>query len=346
MNNGCKVAIAVGLLMPLAMSVAGAEPRPLELRTRVLSEFDLVGGQRRFGRLTFLGGLEVSSPDGDFGSLSGLDFAPDGRLHAVTDRGHWVSARLDERDRVPLGLSGGKIGPLRDTDGRVAKRKVDADAEGLRIVPSNPTRALVSFEQIHTVRAYDLDAGPDGVPTRVALPGFVRGLRGNQGLEAIAVAPDDGPLRGAVVVLAERSLDNHRRHRGFVLGGPRAGAFALARSDGFDVTDAVFLPDGDLLVLERRFSYARGLAVRLRAVRGDTIRPGRTVDGEVLLTAASGFQIDNLEGLAVRVTDDGRTLVTLVSDDNHSMLQRTLLLQFALEPRRPPLPRLRPVVSR
>ena len=41
-------------------------------------------------------------------------------------------------------------------------------------------------------------------------------------------------------------------------------------------------------------------------------------------------QIDNMEGLAVHRDEAGRTILTLVSDDNYSILQRTLILQFAL----------------
>ena len=44
------------------------------------------------------------------------------------------------------------------------------------------------------------------------------------------------------------------------------------------------------------------------------------------------YQIDNMEGLAVRPGENGETLLTIVSDDNNSLLQRTLLLQFALPP--------------
>jgi hypothetical protein len=40
--------------------------------------------------------------------------------------------------------------------------------------------------------------------------------------------------------------------------------------------------------------------------------------------------IDNMEGLSVHTGPDGESILTLVSDDNFSVLQRTLLLQFAL----------------
>jgi hypothetical protein len=37
-----------------------------------------------------------------------------------------------------------------------------------------------------------------------------------------------------------------------------------------------------------------------------------------------------MEGIDTHVTAGGETVLTMVSDDNFSMLQRTLLLQFTL----------------
>jgi hypothetical protein len=59
------------------------------------------------------------------------------------------------------------------------------------------------------------------------------------------------------------------------------------------------------------------------------IAPGAVVEGREIFSADMSHQIDNLEGLAVH-RNDGRTILTLVSDDNFSPLQRTLLLQFTL----------------
>jgi hypothetical protein len=57
---------------------------------------------------------------------------------------------------------------------------------------------------------------------------------------------------------------------------------------------------------------------------------GTTIDGPSIFDADLGQEIDNFEGLDVHVTLDGDTVLTLVSDDNFSMIQRTLLLQFTL----------------
>jgi hypothetical protein len=190
--------------------------------------------------------------------------------------------------------------------------------------------AIVSFEQKPAIRSY---AGPDfasAKPTRVALPKFVSDLRRNQGLEALAVAPEASPLAGATLAIAERSLDSKGNHRGFIIDGAKPGQFTIRRSSDFDISDAAFLPNGDLLILERRFSFSGGFAMRIREIKGTAIKPGALLDGDTLITADNTFQIDNMEGLAVRKSSDGRILLNIISDDNHGFLQRTVLLQFVM----------------
>ena len=51
--------------------------------------------------------------------------------------------------------------------------------------------------------------------------------------------------------------------------------------------------------------------------------------GDVIQVDMS-YQIDNMEGLDVWRRDDGALIVSLVSDDNHSILQRNLYLEFKL----------------
>jgi len=83
-------------------------------------------------------------------------------------------------------------------------------------------------------------------------------------------------------------------------------------------------------VLERRFSWTRGLAVRIRSVPLAAIKSGALVDGRELMFADMGSQIDNMEGVSVHRDSSGALVLTLLSDDNFSLLQRTLLLQFTL----------------
>src|SRR5690606_1073533 len=96
------------------------------------------------------------------------------------------------------------------------------------------------------------------------------------------------------------------------------------------VTDGAFLPQGDLLLLERRFSLLGGLGMRIRRVETKKIRRGALVDGEVLLEVGMEAEIDNMEGLDVVSGSDGEIRIIVVSDNNRSFLQRNLMLEFRL----------------
>ena len=344
----CLAAVLLAAGHVIAAPPAPVGFLPIEVTAKPIGEFLAGETQTRFGALEFRGGLDLTSTNRDFGSWSGLDFAADGKtIYAIADSGFWLRARLVEDNGRLVGIEQAAIAPMLDHDGSPLVGKHNSDAEGLRIVQRGGCEiALVSFEQVAGVAVYAAD--PDLAHARradIQLPAFVNNLRRNQGLEAIAVAPAGSPLAGATVVIAERSLDAAKNHRGFILSGPLTGAFSLRRVGDFDVTDAAFQPDGDLIVLERHFALADGLAMRIRRVPGRTIRPGALVDGDILVQSAEFEQIDNMEGLALRTGPGGETLLTLISDDNHSLLQRTLLLQFAIVPVAPPPPAVRPTTS-
>jgi len=162
----------------------------------------------------------------------------------------------------------------------------------------------------------------------------VRKLPYNKGLEALVFVPKDipkgQPLAGTLIALSEGGFDADGNLIGFLIGGPTPGQFSIRRTDQQLISDAVLLPSGDLLILERKFSWFTGVDIRIRAIPLKSIAPGALVDGPVLFKADLGHEIDNMEGIDAHVTADGETVLTLVSDDNFSMLQRTLLLQFAL----------------
>jgi hypothetical protein len=73
-----------------------------------------------------------------------------------------------------------------------------------------------------------------------------------------------------------------------------------------------------------------GVGIRIRRMALKDIAPGALVDGPSIFNAGLSEEIDNMEGIDVHVTDEGDTVLTLVSDDNFSLIQRTLLLQFTL----------------
>ena len=103
--------------------------------------------------------------------------------------------------------------------------------------------------------------------------------------------------------------------------------------DGFDVTDAAPLPDGGLVVLERRFRFSEGVKMRIRRIDARELKRGALIAGEVLLEANDSLNIDNMEGIAAHRGASGEIVLTLITDDNFSPLQRTLIYQFELAKR-------------
>jgi hypothetical protein len=158
----------------------------------------------------------------------------------------------------------------------------------------------------------------------------MRKLPNNKGVEALVMVPKGLPLAGTLIAISERGLDSAGDIIGFLIGGPQPGDFAVRRTDDFDISDAVILRSGDLLILERKFSWLSGVGIRVRRIALTSLVRGATVDGPTIFEADLGNEIDNMEGIDAHVTPDGDTVLTIVSDDNFSKIQRTLLLQFTL----------------
>jgi hypothetical protein len=84
------------------------------------------------------------------------------------------------------------------------------------------------------------------------------------------------------------------------------------------------------LLLERKFSWLGGIGIRIRRIPLASVVPGAVIDGPSIFDADLGNEVDNMEGIDAHVTPEGDTVLTLVSDDNFSLVQRNLLLQFTL----------------
>ncbi|OWO96343.1 hypothetical protein B5E41_02430 [Rhizobium esperanzae] len=300
---------------------------------RQITDFRIGSSETTFGSLEFLGGLEMVSSRALFGSLSSIRFRPDQKhFIVVLDTGQWLTGSIERDARGKLsGLSQVEITPMKNRAGRSLEGKGYMDAEGLAL---DGDRILVSFEQNHRVDAYP-DPGFAASRAIATLPILIprKMLSDNRGIETIAVAPASSPLKSGVVIVSERGLDSEGNRMAAILNGPLKGLFSIKRDGSFDVTDGAFLPDGDLLLLERRFNMAEGIGMRLRRIKGADIRPGAVVDGELLIEGNFNSQIDNMEGLDVFQAADGTTHVIMVSDDNHSILQRNLMLEFRLSDR-------------
>jgi hypothetical protein len=332
-------AIAAAALLVLASGPGVAEPdKPriaeppvaVEVRARPIAAFEPRDpSRRRFGQLEFRGGIELTSPYKEFGGISAIRVGPDGaRFLALTDQGRWLRGRIVYGGGRPTCLAEVEMAPILGADGKplAARRWYDTEALAL-----DGRTAYVGIERVHQI--VRLDYGRHGLMARaqpIAVPPGMRQLPSNGSIEALEFVPKGLPLAGTLIAMSERGTDEHGNLKAFLIGGPSPGAFAVKRRDEFEVGDCALLPGGDLLVLERRYSLMRGVAMRMRRIPLASIRPGATVDGSIVVFADMGFEIDNMEGLSVHRTATGDIVLTLVSDDNFSPIQRTLLLQFTL----------------
>jgi hypothetical protein len=101
------------------------------------------------------------------------------------------------------------------------------------------------------------------------------------------------------------------------------------RVPGYRVSDAAILPDGRLLLLNRRFEWLEGFSLVVTIADAGALSEGSVIEAHEIARLEPPLTIDNMEGASVTV-ENGRTIVWLVSDDNFFPLQRTLLLKFAL----------------
>ena len=283
--------------------------------------------------LIFRGGIALVSRDDTFGGLSGLTTTgPGQQVTFVSDRGNFVTGQLayDDTGRL-FGFIGTQIEPMRNSKGDLLPRQYAKDAESVDTIYRDgvPVAVRVGFENLTRVADFTLSDGmPGGAAREVSIPQWLADLRTNETLETLCIAPPASPIAGSTLLLAEEALDADGNHRGWLLGQNDKGPIGYRNSPVVNPTDCAFLPNGDLLVLERGVSML-SFAMNLRRIPAAEVRPDNMMEGELLLSATGG-SIDNMESLAVHTAPNGELRILIGSDNNFNDWQRTLLLEFAL----------------
>ena len=271
--------------------------------------------QAEIGRLRYLGGLHLSSRDSRFGGLSGLRWQ-DGRLIAIGDNGHFVSLEPEEPDGRLIGVRAVKSGALLGLEGESLGGKAEADAEALTLDANGDW--LVGFERLHRVWRYETPGAAARV-TGIDPETIFGALADNNGVEAMAGPAD------RLFLCAERASEGAPNCFTFEDGAATAiNVKAPAPLDrmGGKPTDADAGADGAVYLLFRSYNPADGSAAAIVSIAPDGA-------AETIAVLMAPLSVDNFEGLAVREEDD-RLFFYLVSDDNFSARQRTLLLKFEL----------------
>lgn len=307
-----------------------AAPVSIEVNARPLPSFDTRDRSHvRFGNLEYRSGLVLTSGFHGFGGLSGLRLDARGeRFISISDKGSWFTGRIVYRGREMAGLDDVEAAPMLGPDGRPITARGWFDLEFIAL---DGPYVYIGLERVNQLLRFDFSKGFTRSRAEVMpLPPAAKKLPYNKGLEALVTVPKGLKLEGTLIALSERGLDAEGNLIAFLIGGPTPGQFSVRRSNNFDISDAVTLPPGDLLVLERKFSLVEGVGIRIRRIPLNSVAPDAVVDGPSIFEADLGQEIDNMEGIDAHVTPEGDTVLTMVSDDNFSMIQRTLLLQFTL----------------
>jgi hypothetical protein len=275
--------------------------------------------KRRLGALTYLHGWVLTSSNPRFGGLSAMHI-DGGEVVAVNDAGWSIRFPLPQGSGAVHGI----VEPLAEGPGTPGV-KSQRDSESLAV---SGRTAWIAFERQNAVWRYSTDGWRSDANAR---PEALRGWPKNSGSEGII------RLRGGRFLIfsegAPASEDTKRV--ALFLGDP---AIADTRSiplryrppEGYRLTDAAVLPDGRLLILNRRFTFLEGISAKLVIAALPELQPEALIEGEVIAELRSPDLVDNFEALSL-TRERGRTIVWMASDDNFMPIQQTLLLKFALD---------------
>ncbi len=313
------------VLLLLNFGSAAARPHSSTINAVPLALDPGDPAHRLVDRLRYLQGWVLTSNDPRFGGLSSLSVRGDHFL-ALSDTG-WLFS-FDRNGSRFTALAGV---PLRDRSGAMAINKVDRDTESMTL-SGDGKQMWIGLERINAIWRY---ADPAGAAEAEVSPAAMSKWPANSGPEALLRLRDgrflilseggdgpDGPGDTRDALLYERDPTEP---------GATSFRFGYQPPAGFCATDAAELPDGRVLVLNRRFAPLDGFAAAVTIVDPVAIAPGAVVVGEEIARLAPPLSVDNMEGVAV-MREAGQTIVWIVSDDNFSPLERTLLMKFALQP--------------
>lgn len=283
----------------------------------------------RVGKLTLLAGWKLASRSPQFGGWSALHIDGD-RVTAIGDYGSVLRFRLTRFGRA----TDARIDPLPAGCGRMDDKR-QRDSEALTAVADG---WWVGYEADNRL----CKVAPDFSHTMsLQRPAVMDKWDGRYGAEAVLRLVD-----GRFLVFAERPPKGEARRPLLIFMGDPAVSGTLVRvksykpPEGYNPTDAAQLPDGSILVLNRRFGISGLFDSVLTIVGLAELDHERAVAGAVVARLGAPTLHDNFEGLAVTVERD-QPIVWMISDDNFLSWQETFLLKFVLDPidgAKPPAP--------
>ena len=220
-------------------------------------------------------------------------------------------APMAELSRLPPLCAGDRQANLGDSES-VAK-----SADGQKI--------LIGMERSNLLCAFEWEK-PE--TAKLSAPPALALWPRNRGAEAMTTLPNAG-----TVILGEPGLDKDG-HRPLLWyrGDPSDPETPLVTMrylppKGYKPADAAFLPDGRMLVLNRRYRLEAGRASILTLAPAFAPAEGGIVTGTEIARLAGSHLAVNFEGMTV-VPHPGGATIWLVSDDNFDSSKGTVLMRL------------------
>jgi hypothetical protein len=338
-----EVVAALTITAALALGVSAMQPdtmlavpvaSPVTITTTPLPLNRDDPAADRIGALQFMGAVQLRSTNALFGGVSALRFggttATGAQMLSITDTGKWLAFETVETAGRLSGIRNAQLVTIRQPDGSLTQTKAQGDAEALEWDAATGEATLV-YEQDHRLAHFSgIDARQPATlaaaPFRIERLTAMTGWPPNGGGEAMAILPD-----GTRIVISERSLHADGSHAALMTRAGKTTEFGIMGLPDYSPTDAAALDATHILVLHRRFDLmGQGAAVSVVDLAPAlTATPPRVLPTRLLAAWQPPVTLDNMEGLAVR-REGSRTYLYIVSDDNLSGLQRTLLMKFRL----------------
>ncbi|MEC3950326.1 esterase-like activity of phytase family protein [Sphingobium sp. HWE2-09] len=277
------------------------------------------------GTLTYLGGWAVESRNPGFGGISALLVSPTGDILGLSDLGILMGFRVDNG----VGEGHPFIAPLPVRAQDRYRPWWAWDSESMTRDPATG-RYWVGFELQQAICRYA--PGFSRVEACRTWPEIVAWPKTGS-IESLARLPD-----GRFLAIGEMGMTADGRHDTLLFAGDPADTSTPAPIHlrytpprGYRPTDAVALDDRHLLVLNRRLTVEQLFTATIAIVDlPERLVPGAELKARTLARLAPPLLADNFEGIALSREGD-RTIIWIISDDNHEFFQRTLLLKFGLD---------------
>ncbi|MEO8722438.1 MAG: esterase-like activity of phytase family protein [Sphingobium sp.] len=321
--------IAAILICPLLWSAMDEKsppvhPGPLKIEAKPLP-LDSSDPQRiMLGSLRYLGGWQLKSPNPALGGISSMDVLPDQRFLALSDTGILFGFT------IPIAASSPFVAPLPLRAMDLPKAKDLWDTESMTRDPATG-QYWVGFEMVQRICRYAPEfARAQACVDRPEMKDWP--ITG--GPEAMARLPD-----GRFVAFGETAPGPKGGNDMLLFpsdpvapgGSPKAIRMSYIPPQGYVPTDAVWIGNNRLLMLNRRVTLFDGFTAVITMLDISDMHKDAVLRPQEIARLAPPVLADNFEAMAVEKRD-GQSILWIASDDNHMFFQRTLLLKFALPP--------------